>query len=55
MPDRDVAGLGESGRSPQSRLSEAVSGFTSSCLCWRKNRFPATETAADGDSVRMSD
>src|SRR6516162_5400677 len=34
------------------RLSEPVGGFALICLCWRKSRFPATETAADGDSVR---
>ena len=34
------------------RLSEPVGGFALIYLCWRKSRFPATETAADGDSVR---
>jgi hypothetical protein len=46
--DRDVAGLGESGQSPQSIIRGGERLYPQLSLL-AKSRFPATETAADSD------
>jgi hypothetical protein len=52
--DHDVAGLRESGRSLQS-IIRAGGRFCPHLSLLAKGRFLVTETATDGDSVRMSD
>ena len=52
--DRDVAGLRESGWSPQSTIRTG-GRFCLHLSLLAKSRFPAIETGSDGDSVRMSD